>query len=118
MAWGDYRSGGCHNDTTQWRRQKDDTLTCSYCGSLHPDDFMTIMDSYIQGLEGFAFSTTTKGYKLYGHRPGTSNAGDGGIKFYSDHLPEDRDEFLALLELAVIRQDYNWQIRRKDYGLT
>lgn len=117
MAWGGFPSGTCLNLTTTWKTHKDGSRTCTHCGSLHPDDFIDIMDAYIQGQEGFSFSTTTKDYKLYGHRPGVRNAGDGGIKFYSDHIPQNRDEFMALLELATIRQDYEWQERRKGYGL-
>ena len=84
------------------------------CGSLHPDDFVDIMHRFANGEEGYYFSTTTKNYKLYGHRPGTTNAGEGGIKFYSEHLPKDRSEFAAIYELAVIRQQYNWSIATKQ----
>lgn len=82
---------GCDNPT--WRDEKDGTRTCSYCGSLHPQDFLDIVWRYTHGEEGYEFSTTDKGwYKFYANRPGVRNAGDGGIKFYWRHTPKDMEE--------------------------
>lgn len=91
---------GCEVDT-KWRDEKDGTRCCSFCGSLHPDDFIDIMYRYVAREEGVKFSTTTKGYKLYGNRAGVQNAGDGGIKFYTNHIPKDDTEFLAAYQLAI-----------------
>jgi len=91
----------CEIDT-QWRTGKDGSRTCAHCGSLHPDDFIDIMYRYVAGEDGYHFDLTTKGYKLYGHRPGVRNAGDGGIKFYTNHItPEVSTEFEAAYALAV-----------------
>ena len=101
----------CENDT-RWREEKDGTRTCSYCGSLHPEDFIDIMWKYSQGEEGYSFDLTSKGYKRYGNRPGVRNAGDGGIKFYLNHAtPEYRVEFEAAHEVAVARYKKNLRER-------
>lgn len=81
------------NGEATWRTQPDGSRTCSYCGSLHGDDFVEIMEQYAAGVPGYRFSTTTKSYKAYGSRPGVANASDGGIKFYTAHLPDDRAKF-------------------------
>ena len=84
------------NGVAEWRTKPDGSRTCSYCGSLHPDDFTEIMRAYADGDGGYHFSTTTKSYKLYGNRPGVQNASQGGIKFYGPHLQGiDRTEFDA-----------------------
>jgi hypothetical protein len=70
----------------EWRTEPDGTRTCSFCGSLHEDDFIDILEHYVAGDEGYHFDPSTKGYKRYAHRPGVSNAGQGGIKFYGWHV--------------------------------
>jgi hypothetical protein len=35
------------------------------------------------------WSRPTKGYKIYVRQPGVRNAHEGGIKFYTPHLPRD-----------------------------
>lgn len=49
--------------------------TCSFCGSLHPDDFMRL------AKDGTPLDPTDKNYKVY--------AG-GSRKFYFQHLSEDQ----------------------------
>lgn len=92
----------CNGTAATWDWGPDGARTCSHCGSLHPDDFIDIMYRYAQRETGFSFSTTSKGYKLYGNRPGVVNAGQGGIKFYTYHLPKDDTEFMAAYQLAII----------------
>lgn len=63
---------------------------CSYCGSMHPDDFMEAM------REGAELGTTSKNYKAYVR--GYKNDGANGGKFYFQHLTtEQRHEFITLL---------------------
>ena len=83
-----------------WRSMPDGTRTCSFCGSLHEDDFIDILRHYVAGDQGYSFSTTTKGYKWYAHRPSVKNASDGGIKFYNWHV--DRSDEGALIERSYI----------------
>lgn len=54
---------------------KEGDRTCSWCGSLHPDDFMAAV------LNGEELGPTDKTYKVYVN-------GAGGGKFYFQHLAE------------------------------
>lgn len=76
-------------DVDFWEVEPNGDRTCSYCGSLHPDDFTEIIEGYAEGKEGFHFDLSTKAYKRYAHRPGVKNATEGGIKFYAHHLPDE-----------------------------
>lgn len=74
----------------RWCMMRDGSRTCSYCGSLHPEDFHEICVKYAAGEEGYRFDTTDKRYKVYSNRPGVKNASEGGIKFYTWHAaPRD-----------------------------
>lgn len=56
---------------------------CSFCGSLHPDDFMAKL------ADGAELSTTSKTYKAY--------IGEDHTKFYFQHLSiEQQEAFVAL----------------------
>lgn len=68
-----------------WRVMPDGSRTCSFCGSLHEDDYLAILEAYANGEPGFHFDLTSKGYKRYANRPGVRNAAEGGIKFYGWH---------------------------------
>lgn len=65
-----------------------DGRQCSYCGSLHPDDFMQWV------REGYKLDVTDKDYKIYlCNAPTKSPTG----KFYFYHLSEDQmKEFVDL----------------------
>jgi hypothetical protein len=80
-----------------WDIGPDDNRTCSYCGSIHPDDLMEICRKALTD-EAYAVEPSTKRYKVYLRQPGVSNAGEGAIKFYMHHAPanpsnEDQDLF-------------------------
>jgi hypothetical protein len=80
----------------EWSRRPNGDRTCSYCGSLHPDDFLDIMRRYAAREAGYRFSLTTKSYKAYASRPGVQNASEGGIKFYGHHgVPEGHPDRAA-----------------------
>ncbi len=70
-----------------WNIGQDGNRTCSYCGSIHFDDFVAIYQKSLTdgcyGIEG-----STKCYKYYLRQPGVRNAGEGAIKFYTAHLPK------------------------------
>jgi hypothetical protein len=75
---------------TQYRRDWYDIVerTCVYCGSAHPDEFMTAVNS------GAKLESTDKDYKVYlvQQRPWSMR------KFYFAHLSmEQRAEFIQLL---------------------
>lgn len=67
-----------------WNYGADGNRTCSYCGSIHPDDLEKILElsktDSRYGVEG-----TTKSYKCYVRQPNVRNAGEGAIKFYGWH---------------------------------
>lgn len=75
-----------------WETRGDGTRVCSFCGSLHEDDFIDIVEHYVKGDEGYSFDPSTKAYKFYAHRPGTSNGSVGGIKFYTWHIDVSKVE--------------------------
>lgn len=83
-----------------WRTEKNGDRTCSYCGSLHPDDFLNIMQRFAAGEEGYHFGLSDKSYKVYVHRTGVKNAAEGGIKFYGHHAPAEDDPRRAEHETA------------------
>lgn len=77
-----------------------DDRVCSYCGSLHPDDFLNLIKTYGFKIVG----GTDKGYKFYienhvvPERAGIINAGMGAIKFYAQHFgPEHIEQYNDLL---------------------
>lgn len=69
---------------------------CSYCGSMHPDDFLEAL------REGAELGVADKNYKAY--VSGYRNNGDNGGKFYYQHLsPEQRTEFITLLNEKKVK---------------
>lgn len=56
-----------------WREDK----TCSFCGSLHPDEFFRLVE------EGRKLTPTDKSYKAY-----VEGSGSPSGKFYFQHLDE------------------------------
>lgn len=70
---------------------------CSYCGSLHPDDMFALVkqsgDAPIDALHGsvIEIEQSDKSYKIYVQQPDVRNAHEGGIKFYTHHLPQNDD---------------------------
>lgn len=95
----------------RWQKFKRiDNRVCSHCGSLHPDDFFRLVKESAEAPEEAAYLHTIsiepsdKGYKIYVHQPGVRNAHEGGIKFYTPHLPEIiTDEQNAQYQEAVRR---------------
>ena len=74
-----------------WIKKSKGFRTCSYCGSLHPDDFMRSV------LEGVVLEVTDKDYKVYLYVFGHS-------KFYFQHLPaEQKREFVELYNNRPVR---------------
>lgn len=86
------RAGGPNQDRWDIREQMAHGLVarhCSYCGSLHPDDFMEKV------REGWAVGATDKNYKAYLAKP--NQPGGMESKFYFQHLNDDQKrEFVDL----------------------
>jgi hypothetical protein len=100
-------------DTWDWG--PDGNRTCSYCGSIHPDDLMKIC-RLVATDERYALEGTDKSYKVYVKQPDVHNASQGAIKFYMHHAPvtpTDRDQadFTAALRLSSERYRARWANR-------
>lgn len=80
----------------RWQKFKRiDNRVCSYCGSLHPDDLFRLVRACAASSPDALYRSVVeidpsdKSYKIYVHQPGVRNAHEGGIKFYTHHLPHD-----------------------------
>jgi hypothetical protein len=86
---------GAGRDLDTWNVYGRDRC-CSYCGSWHPDEFLA------HARAGGEVELSDKGYKIYVQRPGIKNAGEGAIKFYTQHIPRPRvPEFEAAINEAL-----------------
>lgn len=75
---------------------------CSYCGSMHPEDFM---DAARDGKE---IGPTDKSYKVY--------VGDHEGKFYTHHLhPNHSNEFYDLVMDGMVNIGYPGHFYAKLY---
>ena len=90
--------GHDQDNQDHWERHKSNgDRVCSFCGSLHPEDFFRLVHEAATAPEDakygsvVAIETTDKKYKVYVHQPGVRNAMEGGIKFYMQHLPRKED---------------------------
>lgn len=81
-----------HKD--HWRISPNGDRTCSFCGSLHPSDVISIIQEHGFGVIG----RTDKSYKWYINRPEVQNAMQGGIKYYRYH---DTEEFITAYNSLV-----------------
>lgn len=87
----------------RWQKfKRNGNRVCSYCGSLHPDDLFDLVKASAEAPETAPFDSVVeiepsdKGYKIYIRQPGVRNAMEGGIKFYTQHLPRDEKGDLAV----------------------
>ena len=71
-----------HSERRFTYKTLDGVLRCTYCGSVHPDDFMERVEA------GESVTPTDKDYKTY----------IGGQKFYFDHLSVEQHK--AFVELV------------------
>lgn len=85
-----------------WRQYLNGERICTFCGSLHPDDFMNLVaDATKEGAE-VEIEPSTKDYKVYVNRPSVKNAFEGGIKFYKQHfVGEPTEEQTATFRQAI-----------------
>ena len=93
---------GCSDSWEKFKRI--DNRVCSYCGSLHPDDLFRLVrecaesDPYAPYRSTVEVEPSDKRYKIYIYQPGVRNAHEGGIKFYTHHLPRNADGSLAVTD--------------------
>lgn len=69
-----------------WDLGPDGYRTCSYCGSLHEEDFWDIAEHYMNDDPNYEIDFSDKNYKVYARKRSTVNAAMGGIKFYLHHV--------------------------------
>lgn len=72
-----------------WRLEKNKDRTCSFCGSIHPKDFLKLLELAIEYPKKCRIERSDKCYKFYIHRPDIKNASEGAIKFYTQHVVGD-----------------------------
>ena len=89
---------------------------CSFCGSLHPDDMFELVKQSAEAPENAVdgsvveIDPSDKSYKIYVRQPGVRNAHEGGIKFYTWHLPHDKDGKLVVTQQQ--QDEYGQAVRR------
>jgi hypothetical protein len=70
-----------------WNLMPDGNRTCSYCGSIHPEDMQKLVQRCIDtDGEEASIEPTDKNYKCYVRQRGVVNASQGAIKFYMWHV--------------------------------
>lgn len=72
-----------------WRQLPNGDRTCSFCGSLHPEDFERLVQEAAKNDTNVRLEMSDKPYKIYVRQSGVSNASEGGIKFYLHHVPDE-----------------------------
>ena len=78
--------------TDNWN-ERGSVRTCSYCGSLHPDDVFAAIEAFGE------LGPTDKTYKVYVHLPQA-----GQKKFYFQHFTtEEQRRFVELLNDGRIK---------------
>ena len=100
----------------RWEKHKSNgDRVCSFCGSLHPDDFFRLVHEaatapILEYSKMVRIEPSDKGYKVYVHQPGVRNAMEGGIKFYKQHIPHDENGALIITEEQ--EREYREAVRR------
>ena len=72
-----------------WHVRPNGDRCCSFCGSLHPDDWLRLMKEAAKPESKTVIYRSDKGYKFYVQQEGVANASEGGIKFYTWHIPSE-----------------------------
>lgn len=76
----------------EWRDEGGGVRTCSYCGSLHPEDVFRAAEN------GVAFTPTDKNYKVY-----VDLKVRGAGKFYFQHFDdEQKHRFIELMNAKTL----------------
>jgi hypothetical protein len=109
--------GSVQEGLDHWNKFKSNgNRVCSYCGSLHWEDFTALVKQAAEAPEDAEYGSVVsiepsdKAYKVYVHQPGVRNAHEGGIKFYMQHVP--RDENGKIIVTDEQQAEYKEAIRR------
>lgn len=116
--------GGPDNDTTPdtWDLGPDGNRTCSYCGSLHPEDMMKLVRKCIDtNGEDVSIEPSDKRYKVYVRQKDVLNAGQGGIKFYMSHvipaMLTDEKQAEYALACQISSEQFNKRLETRFRGI-
>lgn len=81
---------------THWSSAQKPPRTCSYCGSIHPEDAITFVAA------GWTVEHTTKLYKRYLHPPDPYRDPLPMVKLYLQHFTlEQREQFNEVLRIQL-----------------
>jgi hypothetical protein len=116
----DFDGRGSLPEPDTWDLGPDGNRTCSYCGSIHPDDLIAICRK-VPTDKRYAIEGTTKSYKVYVRQPGVQNASQGAIKFYMHHAPaapSEEDQRLFAEAVRISNERHNemmaaWRAERQ-----
>lgn len=103
-----------------WQKFKSNgDRVCSYCGSLHFDDFRKLVLDATDDNSTISIEPSDKDYKVYVIRAGVRNAYEGGIKFYMWHAvhpvsDEDNKLYTAAIKLSRKRFEDRMYQRRQE----
>jgi len=109
-----------------WRRTGPDR-TCTFCGCMHPDEFVAFLGIAANPNAPLQFVSCGKPGKFYIRRPDIPNASYGAIKFYDVHLqgtsyllPHDEERKVTpfVLEFAELLNQALEVGRKKSRRLT
>ena len=90
-------------DADTWAKRPGDAFrSCSYCGSMHPDDLLDAV------TKGFKVGPTDKVYKIYVGMPTFA-------KFYTQHFMEHEDTSQQFANLYSA-QGINWDFPGYPYA--
>lgn len=92
-------AGGTEALPDGWRIEPNGERSCSYCGSMHPDDLMAFLNS-VDGVSRWIDLNDNK-HKVYIHRPEVESAKEGPIKYYIIHS-ESRAVITAINMALVV----------------
>lgn len=89
----------------RWLQFPNGDRVCSFCGSLHPDDFKALIKDAQSEKSDTRIDLSDKAYKVYVTRDSVANALEGGIKFYGWHLEDpptakDDTDFTIAIEAS------------------
>lgn len=89
--------------------ERDGHQRCSYCGSIHPETFLTLL------MDGFELVPTDKNYKAYLHDRKSRHVG----KFYFQHFSEEQARRLVdMVNMNQIRFGAPGYFYRLPYFMT
>jgi hypothetical protein len=75
----------------KWNKRGIDRV-CSYCGSLHPEEFLKLLPLIQEDSEQIYIEISDRRHKIYVRREGIKNAGEGAIKVYLAHVKQWCDD--------------------------